>query len=512
MISVLAPVGDVAMLRLEGRKLGGLGFESALAAVQGALATGARAILLDVASARTLRASDIARLMELSAAALPLARLALVNAQPSLISLARDHAIDQVLPIYATLERALAAQEVRACLLSKTPAVVLCAGKGTRMAPLTQMRPKPMLDIMGRPILEHILRHLRSFGIRDVVLNPGHLGPQITQHFGPGHGLHQSIQYLNEGRRREARWVAAPLGSAATLARWVEENNGLASDTVVMCGDALVDVDLAAMMACHRERGADITIAAQNVRPDQVGKYGILVADDAGRVSHFQEKPRRDEARSTLANTGIYIVSPRVAEHLSRREGADIAGDLLPAILASGGKLQVFDQPFQWVDIGNGRDYVAAWRAALAGKVNGLWPDALEPMAGVWAHPSAEVARLSDIEGPAYIGPGARVARGASLQGPVVMGRGAIAEKGSLLRDSIIMAHTRAGAGAWVDGMIAGPAWAVAHAYADGSNQPWDPLDGVSSTQATPEAKVHVTRRFERGVANLLQPAMVKAG
>ena len=485
MISVSAPLGDVAMMRLESARIGSRGFKSGKAAVEGALSEGKRAILLDMAAARKLRASDFALLVELAGCALPVSRLVLVNVAPALFASMREFGIDRIVPVFASLDRALKSPEVKSALLADTPAVVLAAGKGSRMAPLSEVAPKPMLDIMGRPILEHILAHLKGVGVRHVFLNPGHLGHQVPRHFGTGHRFGQSIFYANEGRWIDKEWSAEPLGSASTLARLVEDHNCLATDTIVMCGDALVDIDLPAMLAEHRSSGADLTIAAQQVDPKDVHKYGIMVADDTGRISHFQEKPSEEEARSTLANTGIYILSPRVARHLSRQRGSDIATDLLPAVLGAGGHLQVFSQPFSWVDIGCAKDYRDAWTLALAGKIPGLTANALELKSGVWAHPTAHVARLEDISGPCFLGPGARVEAGATLRENVVLGRGCQVQSGAFVRDSVLMEDTVALPAAIVDGMIVSPEWAVAHAFADGSAQTRDPLPSIASAKST---------------------------
>ncbi|MEM1374120.1 MAG: NDP-sugar synthase [Pseudomonadota bacterium] len=388
--------------------------------------------------------------------------------------------MDQIVPVYPTVKRAIEAPHIRRALLARTPAIVLSAGKGSRMSPLTQQLPKPMLDIMGRPVLEHILAHLASFGVKNVFLNPGHLGPQITEHFGAGDGVDQSVFYANEGFWREGRWIGRPMGSASTLGRLTHDHNCLRADTIVMCGDALVDVDFAAMMACHREADADVTIAALHVSKHSVEKYGIIEANESGHVRTFQEKPHPEKARSTLANTGIYIVSPRVAAYLSSADGLDIAQDLLPAVLRAKGRVQAFQQPFRWVDIGCGRDYMAAWTRAFEGTAPVVASDAEEIRPGLWVHPSATVARPSDIRGPAYLGAGACVEGGASIRGPVVVGQGSTVEDGAFLRNAILMPATRASSGALLDGVIASGSWAVSHAFADGSEQPRDPVEYVT--------------------------------
>lgn len=484
MIIVGTPMGDIEILRLISPQIGSRGFRSGQAAIEQAVLAGRKAILLDVRAAKSLRAPDIARLVELAATALPRAQLSLINVPTRLMSVLQDAAIDQIVPVYRTLERAIEAPTVRSALLARTPAIVLSAGKGSRMSPLTQRTPKPMLEIMGRPVLEHILAHLRSHGVRNVFLNPGHLGPQIPAHFEAGDRCGQSIFYANEGFWREGRWMGRPIGSASTLGRLAQDHSCLRADTIVMCGDALVDIDFAAMMACHREADADITMAALNVPKRAVGKYGIIGAAPCGRVSEFQEKPHPTVACSTLANTGIYIVSPRVAQYLSTEDGFDIAQDLLPAILKSGGRIQAFREAFRWVDIGCGRDYMAAWSQAFAGTVPMQPADAVELRPGLWAHPSAAISRLRDVEGPAFLAAGVRVEAGASLRGPVVLGQGCLVEKGAFVRNSILMPETRAQRGALVDGVIASGGWAVSHAFADGSDQPRDPIENVTHRQS----------------------------
>ncbi|MEM6276542.1 MAG: NDP-sugar synthase [Pseudomonadota bacterium] len=480
MITVGTPMGDIEVLRLIGPKIGSQGFRTGRAAIEQAVAAGRKAILLDLRAAQSLREPDLARLVELAALALPRSQLSLINVPARLRSALQDAAIDQIVPVFSTMERALEAPAIRRALLARTPAIVLSGGKGSRMSPLTQQTPKPMLEIMGRPVLEHILSHLGSFGVQSVFLNPGHLGPQIPAHFEAGERSGQAIFYANEGFWRGGRWVGQPVGSASTLGRLAQDHNCLRTDTIVMCGDALVDVDFAAMMACHRDADADVTIAALNVPKHAVEKYGILRAETCGRVSQFQEKPRPEVACSTLANTGIYILSPRVAAHLSKADGFDIAQDLLPSVLQAGGLVQAFRDRFRWVDIGCGRDYMAAWSQALAGTVPMQQPDAEEVRPGLWVHPSASIGRLRDIEGPAFVSAGAHVESGASLRGPVVLGADSLVEKGAFVRNSILTAGTHALRGALVDGVIASGGWAVSHAFADGSDQPRDPIDHVT--------------------------------
>ncbi|MEL6700148.1 MAG: sugar phosphate nucleotidyltransferase [Pseudomonadota bacterium] len=481
--------GAISNVRVDHRRLRARDMATLIDLVGAARAAGQRGMLIDVARLTHVTAETLVRLVDVAAHGMPDLRVGLVGAGPRLFEVLRDAGLEPVLPVFTTRARALAHPIFRALQLAGCDAVVLCAGQGSRVAPLTTMQPKPMLDLLGRPVLEHILRHLAGFGVSRVVLNPGHLGPQIPAHFSAGLNGTPDIFYVNEGCVTPQGWHASPVGSASTLATLAHSHNLLDRDTIVMCGDAVVDIDLADMMATHRASGAAVTIAAQTVAPDAVEKYGIMVTDPEGRITQFQEKPARAEAQSRLANAGIYILSPAIRPLLEDRAGLDIAGDLLPRVAAAGLTMAAYSATFAWTDIGCGRDYARAVFAGLSDGVPGLEPGVELRGDGLWAHPSARVARGADISGPVYIAAGASVAAGARVVGPCAILAGSEVAAGAFVSRSILMPGTQAGSDAWVDGMIAAPDWAVAHAHADGSAQPTAPIDGVGPVRAAPSER-----------------------
>lgn len=449
---------------------------------------GRRGLLLDLSKVHKINMAGTAALVELVARN-PKADLALCAVPRNTLEFLRKSGLDRGLQIFPSVQDACQHPDFRAHTLVGTPAVILCAGKGSRVAPLTEVSPKPMLDVAGRSTLHRIIDHMASFGLRDVLLNPGHLGHEIIDYFRANAQPDLRITYVNEGHWRDGDWQSAPIGSASTLKRMQDQNAAFDSDFIVLCGDALIDIDLSEMMREHKASGADATIAALTVPESEVHKYGIIEATSTQTVTRFVEKPEPGVTDSRLANSGIYIFKPSVLELLSNEEGLDIACDLLPSIMTSVGKIHVYNSPFAWVDIGCGRDYARAVGKCLAGETPFAAPLGQEIRPGVWAMPNAYVSPRAEITGPCHIGAHARVEAGAKLTGTCSIGAGATIEGKTLLRDCIVMPETCVEQGTWAQDMIVHPQWAVDHTRADGSPQERGALKGISSTKSAKLAK-----------------------
>ncbi|KNG93652.1 hypothetical protein ATO11_10640 [Pseudaestuariivita atlantica] len=445
----------------------------------------ATAVLFDMKQLRQVNLAGIAALIDLFKSRNPIP-LGACGMPARVAGMLRQVGLDTLIPSYSSVDAALSDATLRPLSLRGTRAVLLCAGKGTRARPMTQTVPKPMLDIAGRPILDHVLDHLERCGVHDVLLNPGHLGPVISGHYAAQPRWRQSLFFVNEGHWAGGDWTSDPIGSASTLKRMQDAHGAFDRDLIVMCGDALTDIDLPAMMARHRAEDAAVTIAVQTVPEEDVSKYGIVVTDPRGRITSFQEKPSRDAAKSRLANAGIYIFSPRVLDLIASRNGLDIAGDLMPAVMASGGHMVAYSEPFQWVDIGCGRDYAAALDKVLAGEVTGVKPDGEAQGNGQWFHETARVSRRASISGPVHVGAGAVIEAGAKIIGPATIGaRTRVAGK-TLIRSSHVMADTSVSKGAILDHVIASGHWAVDHRFADGRSADHLPLAKVGPCDAAP--------------------------
>lgn len=484
----------LAVVRLSSRSLGAGDLPDLRALLQRLSSQGVGGVLFDMSAIRKLSFAGIATLLELSA--VPAVRLGLCQLREGPKSRLLQSGIAKALPLYDSVAQAHRCAQFQKLRMSGCRAVILAAGKGSRVAPLTDETPKPMLDLLGRPIIDHIISHLQSFGIRDLLINPGHLGPQITNHFRARRDV--TVFFAHEGYNASGGWVADPIGSASTLARLHHRHSAMPDDTIVMCGDAVLDLDMSELMQAHRASGAEVTIAAKQVSPEETHKYGMIEADADGRVFEFQEKPAPGEARSTLANVGVYVVSPKALSRLPDQPGLDIASDLLPLILKSGGHIQVHAPDFSWVDIGCGRDYYRAVSMALRGDVPGVVPEGREIRPGVWVAEEAWVSRRARFDGPCYVGPHAQIMAGSEFSGPTVVGAHCIVEPRTYIRQSILRPSTRVSAGAFVDQMIAAPQWAVDHRLADGSLQNRSALERLCGADEDlpqfPEAGFQIAR------------------
>ena len=201
-------------------------------------------------------------------------------------------------------------------------AVVMAGGEGTRLRPLTSNQPKPMVPIVGKPCMEHILELLRGHGLEEVIVTLAFLPQAIRGYFGDGESLGLSIEYSVEDE---------PLGTAGSVR--------LASDRLddtflVISGDALCDIDLGAIVAAHKEKGADVTIGLKSV--ENPLEFGIVVTDEDDRVERFLEKPSWGQVFSDTINTGIYVVDAEVMKHVPTDRPYDFSKELFPLLLEMG--------------------------------------------------------------------------------------------------------------------------------------------------------------------------------
>lgn len=449
-------------------------------------ARGHLAMLIDLSGVKRISNSGLAALVEFARTFRPGVQLGLFGAQDAAAQALANCPLTARFPTFSSRSEALSAPGFRELQLAGMKAAILCAGAGSRMAPLTDTMPKPMLDVFGKPILEHLMTYLQGFGIRDFLLNPGHNAPRIHDQFATTG--QRSLFFLNEGGQQAGSWVPTPLGSASTLARLTHRHAAFTDDFLVLCGDALIDLDLVALVENHRQSGAEVTIAAQTAPWEETHKYGVIETTETGRVLGFQEKPALAEARSNLVSTGIYVISPRALAELEDRAGQDIAQDLLPAILARGGHLNAFAPEFRWVDFGCGRDYYDALVTGLTTDLPGVEIPGRELRPGVWVDDSARVDRRAQITGPCHIGPGAVIDKDAQIDGPAIIGANAHVMGRTVIRDSMVMAGTTIRPGIWADGMIVHQDWAINHRLADGRKQARIPLEAAEPAPAAQNA------------------------
>ena len=327
-------------------------------------------------------------------------------------------------------------------------AMILAAGKGTRVQPITHVIPKPMIPILQKPVMEFLLELLKEHGFTEVMVNVSHLAEEIENYFRDGQRFGVEIAYSFEGRIQDGELIGDALGSAGGLKK-IQDFQHFFDDTfVVLCGDALIDLDLSEAVRRHREKGAIASLVTKRVPKDQVSSYGVVVTDADDRISSFQEKPSIDEALSDTINTGIYIFEPEIFEHIPSGVSFDIGSDLFPTLAELGAPFYAIPMDFEWVDIGKVPDYWQAIRSVLLGEVRQVGIPGKEVRPGVFT--GLNVAAnwdTIDVTGPVYVGGMTKIEDGATIVGPTMIGPSCHICEGAVIDNSIIFDYSRIGAG-----------------------------------------------------------------
>jgi len=317
----------------------------------------------------------------------------------------------------------------------------MAGGEGTRLRPLTSNQPKPMVPIVGKPCMEHILELLEKHGFDEVIVTLAFLPQAIRSYFGDGDALGLSIEYSVE---------ESPLGTAGS----VRLASGKLDDTVlVISGDALCDIDLGKLVEFHREREAAVTIGLKSV--ENPLEFGIVVTDEEGKIERFLEKPSWGQVFSDTINTGIYVLEPEVLKHVPTDRPYDFSKELFPLLLEMGRPLYGMVCDGYWQDIGNLDQFRQANFDALDGAVD-LTVPGIRLRGNIWIGEGVEIDDLEDVEGPAFVGNYCRISPQASI-GPysVLSASVTLRERARTVR-SVIDASTHIGRSALVEGAVLG--------------------------------------------------------
>ena len=325
-------------------------------------------------------------------------------------------------------------------------AMILAAGKGTRVRPITHTIPKPMIPILQKPVMEFLVELLRQHGFDQIMVNVSHLADVIENYFRDGQKFGVQIAYSFEGRIEEGEMIGEAIGSAGGMKR-IQDFSPFFDDTfVVLCGDALIDLDLTAAVKWHREKGAIATIVMKSVPSEEVPSYGVVVTDDSGKIQAFQEKPSVEEALSTDINTGIYIFEPEIFKYIPSGQEYDIGSQLFPALVAAGAPFYGISMDFEWVDIGKVPDYWRAIQSVLLGQVKNVSIPGIEVRPGIYAGLNVAVNwDKVDITGPVYIGGMTLIEDGAKIVGPTMIGPNCWLCSGATVENSVIFEYSRLG-------------------------------------------------------------------
>lgn len=294
-------------------------------------------------------------------------------------------------------------------------AVILVGGEGTRMRPLTETVPKPLLPLVDRPILDHVLDHLVGHGVREVIMSSPYL--EGTFHpFIEARGGDPAITWVTE---REA------LGTGGAIVSALEHLGD--EPFFALNGDILTDLDLTEMLASHRDRGAVATIALHRV--EDARAFGLVATDPDGRVTEFREKPPDPVAGDI--NAGTYVLEPSALRAWPAETYLWMEGEIFPALIRDGAAVYGFDADAYWLDLGTPEQYLRAHIDLLGEKVRGISYEA------PWVAPSASVDPTARVGRSVAIGEGARVGPGAELDEAVLM-VGAVVDEGAHVLRSIV--------------------------------------------------------------------------
>src|SRR6478609_1259534 len=335
-------------------------------------------------------------------------------------------------------------------------AMILAAGKGTRVRPLTYDLPKPMIPVLGKPVMAYLIEHPARCGVDEIMVNVSHLHDKIEEYFGEGQQFGVRIGYSFEGYTDDkGEVVPVPLGSAGGMKKIQEFGGFFDQTTIVLCGDALIDLDIEAAVAEHKSKGALATVITKEVPWDKVSSYGVVVTDADGRIQRFQEKPAQEEAVSNFASTGIYIFEPEVIDMIPANTEFDIGSDLFPLLAEKGLPFYAQGRPFEWIDIGSITDFWTVLQDVMQGGVESLKLPGKQVADGVWVGLNARIDwEGTTIEGPVYIGSGAHIEAGCHIVGPTWIGHGSHIVGGAEVVRSMIFEYTRIAHDVEVEDMI----------------------------------------------------------
>jgi mannose-1-phosphate guanylyltransferase len=333
-------------------------------------------------------------------------------------------------------------------------AMILAAGLGTRLRPLTYLMPKPVAPVLNRPIVARIAELLGEHGFDDVVTNLSYLPEQIREVLGDGSEFGLRITYSEESE---------PLGTAGGVGK-VRDYLAETESFLVISGDALTDIDLGAMREAHEANvatGGIATLATRRV--DDTTQFGVVITDEGGRIQGFQEKPDPAEALSDMANCGIYMFRREIFDHFPPPDHKSPAGDddqppgfvdwaldVFPALLDGDIPFHSHEIDAYWNDIGSVEEFVQGNFDALAGRV-GIAPPGDEVSPGIYAGDASDLDGVK-VKPPVLIGGGCEVGIGTDLHGPVVIGDGARVGPGAMIREAVLLPGAELGEGSVVVG------------------------------------------------------------
>lgn len=312
----------------------------------------------------------------------------------------------------------------------------MAGGLGSRLYPLTLKQPKPMVPLVNKPALGHILGLLKHHHFTDVVITVRYLSDQIREYCGNGHQFGMRIQYAQE---------TTPLGTAGSVKNAQHHLDD--EPFLVISSDIVTDIDLSDLVRFHRKRKVMVTVALKEVT--NADGYGVVLTDQAGRISQYLEKPNTDGEASKLINTGVYVLDPNVLNLMESGVASDFSYHIFPQLIRKNLPFYGYASCGYWRDIGMVTNYRQATADMLTGKIGKI--DLGKHLGkGVWIGSNVEIAPDVVLKGPIYVGHGVKIKRGVTIQGPTVICDQTLIDRGAWIDQSIISRYNYVGEAAAV--------------------------------------------------------------
>ena len=322
-------------------------------------------------------------------------------------------------------------------------AVIMAGGEGTRLRPLTSNLPKPMMPLVNRPMMEHIVNLLKGHGFDEIVVTVAFMANTIRTYFGDGSEFGVRMVYATE---------ETPLGTAGSVRNAMDE---LDERFLVISGDVLTDIDLSRIVAEHDERGALATIGLTPV--ENPLEFGIVITREDGTIERFLEKPSWGQVFSDTINTGIFVLEPEIFDYIPPDRPVDFSSEVFPQLLAEGRPLYGSVAEGYWEDVGTLDAYIRVHKDVLDGKAQLDLPG-FELSSGVWVGEGAEIHPDARLQGPAVVGDNCRIEAGARLGEYTVLGANVKVRADVQLDRTVVLDNAYIGEGSRLAGAVVGRA------------------------------------------------------
>jgi len=302
-------------------------------------------------------------------------------------------------------------------------AMVLAAGVGSRLDPLTTQLPKPLVPVGNVPVMEHIINLLSEHGVTDIIANLHYLPEKLIEYFGDGSSFGTKLTWHHE------KELSGDAGGVRACRTFLQDGTFL-----VLMGDLLTDTSISDIVKAHKAKKALATVAIKRV--DDVSQFGVVLTNEEGFITGFQEKPDPHEALSDLASTGIYVLEPEVFDYIPNEGTFGFGKQLFPLLVKQGLPVLGYEITDYWSDVGTIKQYRLSNFDALEGKVKLTLPGNMTDFGYVGRN--SQIAADAKVVGHLMLGSNSRIESGVKIAGNVIIGDNCVVGANAELRDTVV--------------------------------------------------------------------------